>query len=349
MKKILMLFTLLSAALICSVSAHAYNVVDLPETMTLADALEIYDADSITSATVSNLNDGKFISLTEDNIKDFYYSAANITLYRTINPTPFRGTVINFTAGGEVKSFYFSSGVQIGMYGPSNYICYEMQDYDLSKFMYIYSMYEESQEKQNGAEIYRNASVDFLKKPEDLWAQAPVYEAASRSLLPYQLTSKYTANISREEFCMLIGNLIAVVGNYSSLEKYMADNCPVYSKDNFADCIGRDRSVDMLFALGVVSGKGGEYFDPDGCITREEAAKMLTAAASLFKYVETDYKLNYKDTSSVSPWAVFYVRWVTDKGIMSGIDESHFEPSGAYTVQQAIATVSRLFNVCTAD
>lgn len=349
MRKILMLLTVLSAMIVCSVSVYAYNVVDLPDTMTLSDALEIYDAESITSATVSNINDGQYISLTGDEIKDFYYSAANVMLHRTINPTPFRGTAINFTTSDGVKSFYFASGVQIGMYGSSNYICYEMDDYDLSKFMYICSLYEEDTQKQNGAEVYRNTDIDFLKLPQDLWARQPISEAASRSLLPYQLTSKYSADISREEFCMLIGNFIAVVGGYASLDKYMEDNAPGYSRDNFSDCIGRDSSIDMLFNLGIVSGTGGEYFNPDGSITREEAAKILTLAASQFKYIETNYPLQYDDASSVSPWATFYVRWVTDNGVMSGIDEAHFVPSDTYTVQQAVTTVSRLFNVCTAE
>lgn len=348
MKKILMILSAVSAFLLCS-AAYAYDVVDLPESMTLSDALEIYDADSITYAEISNLNDGMHITLNSDVIKDFYYSSANIMLHRTINPNPFRGTSINLTTADGVRSFNFSSGVQIGMYGSANYICYEMTDYDLSKFMYLYSMYEESDDKQNGAEIYRNTDMDFLKLPEDLWARSSIQEAAARSLLPYPLTKKYASNISREEFCMLIGNFIAVVGNYSSIDKYMEEKAPDYSRDNFVDCIGRDKSIDMLFALGIVNGRGGEYFDPDGSISREEAAKMLTSAASLFKYIGTGYQLKYKDSSSISPWALFYVRWVTEQGIMNGVDSEHFEPYGTYSVQQAAATVSRLFNACTSN
>ena len=337
------------ATVLCAASAYAYNVVDLPETMTLSDALEIYDVNDITSAEVANLNDNMHISLSRDEIKDFYYSASNITLYRRINPTPFRGTFINFMTADGVRSFNFTSGVQIGMYGSSNYVCYTMEDYDLSKFMYLYSKYEESDDKQYGADFYRNTDKDFLSLPQDLWAQSPVQEAASRSLVPYQLTKKYSSNISREEFCMLIGNFIAVVGNYASIDEYMAEKVPNYSRDNFVDCVGRDKSIDMLFALEAVNGKGGEYFDPDGSITREEAAKMLTSAANLFKYINTGYKLTYKDSSSVSPWATFYVKWVTEQGIMNGIDSDNFAPGENYSVQQAIATVSRLYNVCTAD
>ena len=345
MKKFTVFFAML-LALFTAQAAHAYNIVDLPETMTLSDALEIYSADDITSATVSDISDGQYITLSKDDIKDFYYSAEGITLHRTINPAPFRGTAVNlFTADG-VKSFYFNSGVQIGMYGSSNYICYEMQDYDLSKFMYLCSMYQEG-EKTNGGEVYPNTDSDFLKLPDDLWAKDSIKEAAARSLLPYQLTDKYPQTISREEFCILIGNFIAVTGGYASLEKYMDNKGISYSRDNFSDCTGRDSSIDMLFALGIINGRGGEYFDPDGAITREEAAKMLTVTAENFRHIDTKYNLNYSDNSHISEWAQFYVKWVSDNGIMSGNDSNEFEPLGFYTVQQAIATVSRLYNVCT--
>ena len=344
-RKILTFLAVVSAVLICSVSAYAYNVVDLPDSMTFADALGIYDANDIKSATVSNLDDDKRIDLSQYEAQEFFRSAQDVTLYRKINPTPFRGTAVNISANGSVKSFYFNSGIQIGLFGSENYICYQMPDYDLTKFMYLFSKYEESKNKLNGAELYRNTENDFLKLPEDLWAVDPIKEAASRSLLPYPLTAKYGANISREEFCVLIGNLIAVSGGYASLETYMKDNMPDYTTDNFADCIGKDASIDMLFALGIVSGKGGEFFDPDGCITREEAAKMLTASASRFVFIESDYKVNYKDERNISPWAKFFVRWVTEKGVMSGVDGENFEPQGTYTVQQAITTVSRLYNI----
>lgn len=345
-KKILLIITIALAAMICCASVYAYDVVNLPQSMTLSEALEIFESSDIKSATVSNVNDGKHIKLSRDDIKDFYYSAANIVVHRQINPTPFRGTAINLVTDDGVKSFWFSSGVQIGKYGKNNYVCYEMSDYDLSKFMYLCSMYEEGT-KSDGAEVYVNDTTDFLKMPTDLWAQSSVSEAASRSLLPYELTNKYSSNISREEFCILIGNFIAVVGNYASIETYMEDKNPGYSRDNFADCIGKDRSIDILFNLGIVSGRGGEYFDPDGAINREEAAKMLTNAAELFRHIETKYQLKYADNKTISSWAKFFVRWVTDKGIMNGVDDKNFSPGSYYTVQQAIATVSRLYNVCT--
>lgn len=335
-----------SAAQICAPCTMAYNVVDLPAQMSFTEALEIYDVSKITGATVSDLTDNKYITLTQDEIKDLYYSAQSTQLVRRINPTPKRGINVNFYTDDGVKSFNLTSGIQIGKYGSDNYICYMMSDDDMMDYMYLDSLYRESEAKQTGAEVYLNTVNDFLKLPEDQWAIAPIQEAASRSLLPYELTGHYGEYISREYFCKLLGNFIAVTAGYSSIENYMRYNNIAYDTGAFADCVGRDSSICILYALGIVNGKGGVYFDPDGVITREEAAKLVTETASKFIYVTSSYTLKYSDAKDISSWAEFYVKWVTENGIMSGVDSSHFAPKDYYTQQQAIATVTRLYNVC---
>lgn len=349
MKKIIKAFmsALLAAALFAAaLPAYAYNVVDLPPTMTFAETLEIYDVSEIKSATVSDLNDDKYITLTQEEIKDFYFSAQSVELIRRVNPTPFRGINVNFYTDSGVRSFNLTSGVQIGRYGGNNYMCYMMSDADMMNYMYLDSMYHESENKLRGAEVVPRLENDFLKLPQDPWAVAPVQEAASRSLLPYELTNNYNAYISREYFCKLLGNFIAVTAGYSSIENYMIYNGIPYDTGAFADCVGRDDSICILYALGIVNGKSKAYFDPEGVITREEAAKLVTETASKFRYVGTNYRLKYKDKKQISGWAQFYVRWVTEQGIMGGVDASNFAPKDYYTQQQAIATVTRLYNVC---
>lgn len=344
--KAFMSAVLAAAMLAASLPAYAYNVVDLPATMTLAEALEIYDVSEIKSATVSELNDDKYIMLTPEEIKDFYFSAQGVELIRRVNPTPFRGINVNFYTDSGVKSFNLTSGVQIGRYGSRNYICYMMSDEDMMQYMYLDSMYRESDNKIQGAETVPRLETDFLKLPQDPWAVAPIQEAAARSLLPYELTGNYNAYISREYFCKLLGNFIAVTAGYSSIENYMIYNGLPYDIGAFADCVGRDSSICILYALGIVNGKGGAYFDPEGVITREEAAKLVTETASRFRYVGTNYQLKYADRKQISDWALFYVRWVTEQGIMGGVDSSNFAPKDYYTQQQAIATITRLYNVC---
>lgn len=330
--------------LIHTVAVHAYNVVDLPENMTLSDAMGIFNGDEITRVTVSNVADGSYTELTREEILDFYYTAQDMTVYRKVNPTPFRGLSINVYTQNDVKSYFFTSGIQIGLYGDSNYICYKLSDEDTEELLYLDSKYKDDKERQTGEELHRATANDFLKLPAAPWAQSFAQEAAQKSLLPYQFTGKYSDNITREEFCVLLGNMIAVKENYKDLDSYMIDRGEPYLKNYFVDCEGVNDAVNILYALGIVNGKDEEHFDPYGIITREEAAALLCKTAEMYKWVGTNTSLTYSDSGSVSPWAVFYVTWANENKIMTGMTATEFVPQGSYTVEQAIATIVRLYN-----
>jgi len=133
--------------------------------------------------------------------------------------------------------------------------------------------------------------------------------------------------------------------NYSSLDKYMQDQNKPYLKNYFVDCNDADDSVNILYALGIVNGKDESHFDPDGTITREEAATLLCKVAEMYMWIGTETSLTYNDTDLISPWAKFFVTWANEHGIMTGITEEEFNPQGQYTVEQAVATIVRLYNL----
>lgn len=329
---------------IMALTAHAYNVVDLPESMPLSEAFGIFSGDEITYMTVSDVAEGKFIELTHDEIQDFYNLTQNMIVSRTINPTPFRGIAINVYTNSGIKSYYMNSGVQIGLYGKNNYICYKLDRADTEALLYLDSLYRD-ETKSNGESIHRAAETDFLKLPSAPWAQPFAREAASKNLLPYEFTGRYSENITREDFCKLLGNLIMVKENYSSLDMYMFDRGQAYLRNYFSDCQNVDNSVNILHALGIVNGKDESHFDPYGTITREEAATLLSKVAEMYMWLGNKSTVKYSDANKISPWARFFVTWVTEHGIMSGITTSEFSPQGSYTVEQAVATVVRLYRL----
>lgn len=328
-----------------SVTANAYNVVNLPENMSMSDALGIFSADDITRITISDISEGKYTDLTKNEINEFYTTAKDLTVYRKINPTPFRGISVNIYTNDGVKSYMLNSGLQIGMYGNDNYVCYKLSKDDTEKILYLDSMYQDAETKVNGEEIHRVTAIDFLKLPPSPWAQPFAREAAKKNLLPYEFTDNYSQNITREQFCVLIANLICVNDNYASIDKYMQDRNEPYLKNYFTDCNGVDESVNILYALGIVSGKDETHFDPNGTITREEAATILCKTAELYMWIGTDTSLSYSDFDQISEWARFFVTWANEYGIMTGITEDEFCPQGNYTVEQAIATIVRLYNL----
>ena len=330
---------------ILAATAHAYNVVDLPESMTLSDALGIFDKDDITQITISDIDDGNYISLDREGINKFYDEAMELTVYRTINPTPYRGIMINIYAYDEVKSYVINSGIPLGLYGKDNYVCYKLSDADTENILYLQSDYYDSDEKDSGEIIHRDISHDFLKLPQAQWSKTFAQEAASKSLLPYEFTSIYGNNISREQFCILLGMYIAVKEGYYSIESYMESTGQAYLRNYFEDCAGTDDSVNILYALGIVSGKDETHFDPEGELTREQAATLICKVAERYWTLETEKDLTYNDAHLISDWARPYVTWANEYGVMTGITPDSFVPQGAYTVEQAIATVVRLYNL----
>ena len=344
-KRIITILAAIAAMLCIPMAVHAYNVVDLPESMPFDEAFGIFSSDDITRATISNYNDRRYVELSREEIETLYNDLKSMTLTRRIDPMPFRGTALNLTTSEGTKSYYVNCGVELGLYGNSNYICYAAQSAeDMLYLTNIETMYQDSPDKIGGDELYRSTRTNFLILPEDTWAHTSVREAAAHNLLPYEFTKKYSSNITREEFCVLLGNMISVIGNYSSLEEYLADRGMVYYLNAFEDCEGRDTSIFMLNALGIVSGKDGANFDPDGAVTREEAAALLCRTAEQFMFIETWGELNYADTNYISPWARIFVEWVSEQSIMNGSD-GYFLPMDNYTVLQAVATVNRLYKV----
>ena len=344
MKKLLSVL-LTAAVLSTSSAAHAYNVVNLPESMTFSDALEIFDDSEITGITVADIASGNYTALSKDDISEFFRTAKDLTVYRTTNPTPFRGIAVNVFSADGAKTYCLNSGIQIGLYGSSNYICYKLSDEDTEKLLYLDDMYWDDTLKASGETFYRNASRDFLKMPAEPWSRTFAAEAAAKNLLPYEFTSSYSDNITREQFCKLLGNFIAVKENYKSLEAYMSDSGNAYLRNYFEDCDGVDNSVNILYALGIVSGKDSTHFDPHGVITREQAATLLSKAAELYWSIETSEPLRYDDTRSISDWAKVYVAWVNENKVMTGVSDTEFAPQGTYTVEQAISTIVRLYNL----
>lgn len=344
MKKLIALVLSVCTGAIFSLPALSYNVVNLPASMTMADALGIFSADEILSATITNAEEDMYITLNKDQINEFYYSSCNMMLERTINPTPFRGTAINLTTATDTMSYNVGSGVQIGLYGKDNYICYKPSGKNEVDLTYIDTLYKDSTNKKSGAQINRATTHDFLNLPTALWAIEPVEQAARNSLLPYEITKKYNQYVSREDFCKLIGRVLTVHSGYAGLDSFVRERNGAYLKNVFSDCEGKDESIDMLYSLKIINGKSETTFDPEGALTREEAATVITKTAELFTHISAQNTLSYSDNRSISDWAYYYVRWVTQSGLMTGSDQNKFDPKSYYTVEQAITTVNRLFN-----
>lgn len=199
---------------------------------------------------------------------------------------------------------------------------------------------------QTPAEEGQTVKVDGKDDTPSSWAEAEVKAAIEKNLVPEDLQREYTTNITREEFCRLMVQLVEQQTG-KSVFVYIASKGLTLT-DPFSDTDNED--VLAAYALGIINGRGEGLFDPYSSITRQEAATMLTRAAKCLGLTAQN-GLSFSDMTQASDWAwdsITFISGLEDptsgNRVMSGTGPNMFEPWGTYTREQAILTTLRLFN-----
>ena len=91
-------------------------------------------------------------------------------------------------------------------------------------------------------------------------------------------------------------------------------------------------AVGVLTGLGIIDGMTETTIEPDGTYTREQAAKIIAymtlgkAAADSLKAVEAPF-----DDVDAGRWSAGYIAYCVEQGIIDGMTETTFEPTGTLT------------------
>lgn len=173
----------------------------------------------------------------------------------------------------------------------------------------------------------------FTGEQPSSWAKDQVGLAIDAGIVPQALQSRYTDTATRADFCALVVAL---------LEKYLG--WELTAEETFTDT--DDINVRKAATLGIVQGVGNGAFNPNGELTREQAATMLerTYRASL-RYLQGSGTSSFADSASVSSWAADAVAKMENSGIMTGVGNNRFDPKGAYSREQSIMTMYRLYRL----
>lgn len=173
----------------------------------------------------------------------------------------------------------------------------------------------------------------FSGETPSSWAKNQVGLAVDAGIVPQSLQSRYTDTATRADFCALVVTLI---------EKYAGTAIP--AEETFTDT--DDINVRKAATLGIVQGVGNGMFNPDGTLTREQAATMLERAyrASL-RYLQGGGTSAFADAASVSSWAADAVAKMENSGIMTGVGNNQFKPQDPYSREQSIITMLRLYRL----
>lgn len=183
------------------------------------------------------------------------------------------------------------------------------------------------------------------------WARAEVTAARSLgfvddALLPLDCRAPMT----REGFAELAMSFVAMQtsSDKASLDlmvaRYLAPTAatPTNVKNAFTD---GNWKISLAYYLGLVQGKGDGRFDPEGLITRQEAAVMLTRAYAVYggTLPEAWPENVFTDEADIGEWARPSADALAYWGVMNGMEDGSFSPDEHYSVEQCIVTLLRLY------
>lgn len=166
------------------------------------------------------------------------------------------------------------------------------------------------------------------------WAKADAERAKTLGILPAALQNAYDQPITRAQFCVLADGL------YTKVKGGMASADPAVT---FADTT--DPAVLRMASAKVVNGVGNGAFDPDGQLTREQAATMLARLSAVLDKPLTASEPTFADNADVAGWAMPFVGQMQASGIMGGTGNNQFSPKQSYTREQSVVTIMRLYGM----
>lgn len=186
--------------------------------------------------------------------------------------------------------------------------------------------------------INQNELKPILPKTSDEaseWAKSEIDSAKYAGILTGDENYIFSDNITREQFCELIYNY------YKLMPKEIAAS---YDGAKFVDT--DNQHIEELRKIGIIKGKTQTQFYPNDFLTQEEASVFLLR---LIKNVHPDWVAHelyfeFSDSQDISEWAMNDIQVICNMGIMNGTGNEKFEPKNIFTAEQAIATLTRIYN-----
>lgn len=213
---------------------------------------------------------------------------------------------------------------------------------------------ENSDDWLGSVEAERIAQIEKEKQMYNAsdWARDVIAEASSLDILTDEIKiSNFSENITRGEFAQIVAKSYASLSGTDVTEPLV----------EFSDT--NDKLIKEAATLGIIKGIGGDIFEPNSDITREQAAVMLMRMYKKNTFEGWDitqdsrYVMGYKknkinsftDSDSVSPWAKNSLYFLVSNDIISGIGNDVIAPFANCTREEAVAMTVRLLKYTFGD
>ncbi len=273
----------------------------------------------------------------------------NVVAQRSFVAVTYSGNLLLGTANAsfdQIAAYLKANGVKDAMAmdgGASSMLYVEGDGYLTKAGRRLASILTIVDRAPGGAQpqVVRPAGVDTPQVNDDgatpsTWAKADVERAISMGLVPENMQEQYRWGITRGEFCALAVRFLQQASGKKLWELTDGKTMPTFSDTTDGNILG-------CAALGIVQGRGNGTFDPEGRITRAEAAVVLTNAARALGENTAAPAHTFGDSSAIPAWAAESVNYVAETGVMQG-DGKNFNPGSGYTREQAIKTVVTLLD-----
>lgn len=103
-------------------------------------------------------------------------------------------------------------------------------------------------------------------------------------------------------------------------------------------------AIEAMAARGILNGRADGAFHPDESMTRAEFAATVVRSLGLTPKANN----NFSDVSE-DAWYAAYVGAASDHGIINGVGNGKFDPSGTITKQEAAVMAARAAKLCGMD
>lgn len=170
------------------------------------------------------------------------------------------------------------------------------------------------------------------------WAKDEITRAETEKLVPAPLAGKdLTGPITRAQFASVAVRLYEAM---QGKEAQAGSNVP------FTDIGGPEGTyytdICKAFSLEIINGATPTTFDPDSTLTREQAATMLGRVYGKLVAPIPAGMPTFADSGEISDYARDSVAFMSGKGIVKGVDSSHFAPQDDVTAEQAVILALRM-------
>ncbi|WP_379129104.1 glycoside hydrolase family 3 N-terminal domain-containing protein [Paenibacillus sp. sgz500958] len=170
------------------------------------------------------------------------------------------------------------------------------------------------------------------------WAKEAIEVMASKGVISGTSDTAFTpdAQIKRADFILLLVKALGITGTADG------NFTDVKSSAYYSDAVG------IAKKLGIVQGKGGNVFEPEANITRQEmmalAARALDTAKIGLEEGTSENLKGFSDASQIAPYAVESVATLVKTGIISG-NGTRVNPLGNATRAEAAVMIYKMYNL----